>query len=93
MRDGKIDQKTADSYRARLKLFCLLANVQTVTELEPFHISVFLENLDRLPVNFNRSVYDANLELKHILARAETMSKSEVGRSPSSVNGHLPAHS
>ena len=91
MRDGKIDQKTADSYRARLKLFCLLTNVQTVTELEPFHINVFLENLDRLPVNFNRSVYDANLELKHILARAETMPESEVGRSPSSVNGHLDA--
>lgn len=86
---GKIDAKTADSRRAKIKLFCLLADVQTVVEVEQFHLRVFDEKLDKIPLNFNRSHKDADLTLKEINIRAESMPDSKLGRSPSTYNSHL----
>jgi hypothetical protein len=79
---GKIDQKTADSRRAKVKLFCLLANVQTVTEVEQYHLRVFDEQLDNLPNNFNRSPKDAKLTLKEISIKADAMADHKLGRAP-----------
>jgi integrase len=86
---GKIDLKTADSRRAKTKLFCLLANVQTVTEIEQYHLRVFEEQLENLPLNFNRSPKDANLTLKEIRAKADSLADDELGRAPKTFNSHL----
>lgn len=89
MAAGKIDQKTADGRRSKIKLFCLLANVQTVKEIEQFHLRVFEQNLENVPLNFNKSHKDADLTLKQIINKAGSMTDEELGRSVSTFNAHL----
>ena len=89
MAAGKMDAKTAESRRAKIKMFCLLANVQTVTEIEQFHLRIFAEKIDRVPVDFNKSSRDKTLTLREICARAEGMPDTKIGRAPGTFNAHL----
>lgn len=84
-----IDQKTAAGRRAKTKMFCLLTGVQTVTEIEQYHLRVFEEKLANTPLNFNRSYKDAELTLKEINIRADGMVDVELGRSVSTFNSHI----
>lgn len=86
---GDIDQKTAAGRRAKTKLFCLLTGVQTVTEIEQYHLRVFEERLANTPLNFNRSYKDAELTLTEINIRADWMADEELGRSISTFNSHI----
>ncbi|WP_296427598.1 hypothetical protein, partial [Yoonia sp.] len=89
MAAGRIDKKTADGRRSKIKLFCLLANVQTVTEIEQHHLRVFEQKLENVPLNFNRSHKDAELNLKQINAKADGMPDEKLGRSASTYNAHI----
>lgn len=86
---GHIDQKTAAGRRAKMKLFCLLTGVQTVTEIEQYHLHVFEERLSNTPLNFNRSLKDAELTLAAINLRADGLADEELGRSASTFNAHI----
>lgn len=86
---GHIDQKTAAGRRAKMKLFCLLTGVQTVTEIEQYHLHVFEERLANTPLNFNRSHKDAGLTLAAINIRADGLADEELGRSASTFNSHI----
>ncbi|SNR52697.1 DUF6538 domain-containing protein, partial [Puniceibacterium sediminis] len=86
---GKMDAKTADSRRAKIKMFCLLANVQTVAEIEQFHLRIFADKIDRVPVDFNKSSQDKTLTLREICARADGMPEAKLGRAPGTFNAHL----
>lgn len=86
---GHIDQKTGAGCRAKMKLFCLLTGVQTVTEIEQYHLHVFEERLANTPLNFNRSHKDAELTLAAINILADGLSDEELGRSASTFNSHI----
>lgn len=86
---GKMDDKTADSRRASVKLFMFISGLQLVTEIEQHHLSIFVNALKTLPKNFNRSMHDRKKTYAEVIAEAKTLADDKLGRDPGTVNRHL----
>ncbi|MFG6531116.1 MULTISPECIES: DUF6538 domain-containing protein [unclassified Sulfitobacter] len=87
--NGEMDDKTADARRSRVKTFCLLAGVQTVTEVEQFHFRVFEERVENLRNNFLKRKDDALLTWMDLEAEALELEDEQLGRAPSTYNSYL----
>lgn len=86
---GKIDDETADSRRSSVKLFMFITGVQLITEVEQYHLAIFIKTMKYLRKNFNKSSRDRKKRLPEVLAEAKLLPPEEIGRDPGTVNRHL----
>lgn len=86
---GKIDEETADSRRSSVKLFMFITGTQLITEIEQYHLAIFVKTMKSLRKNFNKSSKDRKRRLTEVLADAKLLPPDEVGRDPGTVNRHL----
>ncbi|QFT61986.1 site-specific integrase [Roseivivax sp. THAF30] len=89
MAKGKMDARTAEARRTKVKTFCLLTGLQRVDEVQQYHIRLFDELCDLLPKNFMRSPKDGRMTWQEIRERAEGMPETALGREPGTFNAML----
>lgn len=86
---GTMDDKTADARRAKIMTFCILADVQCVTEVEQHHFRIFDERMADTHRNLYRSPKHNDLTWEGIKSLADDTSDEELGRAPKTFNTYL----
>lgn len=86
---GEMDDKPADQRRSRVKTFCLLTGIQTVTEVEQYHLRIFEERIEDLRKNFLKRRDDAFLTWADIETEAQELEDEQLGRAASTYNSYL----
>lgn len=86
---GEMDDKTVDQRRSRVKTFCLLTGIQTVTEVEQYHLRIFEERIEDLRKNFLKRRDDAFLTWAVLETEAQELEDEQLGRAASTYNSYL----
>lgn len=86
---GTMDDKTADARRSKVKLFCLLTGIQTVTEVEQFHFRIFDQRMSEVHKTFLKSPSHFDYTWNNIQNLAHSSSDDELGRAPKTFNTYL----
>jgi integrase len=82
--------KDVSSQRASdLRLFCFVTGVQSIKDLQQWHLRRYADALKEIPKNFLRSAHDKNRSYAQVKQIAASLSKDEVGRAPDTVKRHL----
>ncbi len=82
--DGVAQQRAAD-----LRLFCFVNGVQTIDEVEQWHLRRYADALKEIPKNFLRSVYDQRRSYGQVKAIAANMRRDQVGLADGTIKRHL----
>jgi integrase len=82
--------KDVSSQRASdLRLFCFVTGVQSIKDLQQWHMRRYADALKEIPKNFLRSAHDKNRSYAQVKQIAATLPKDDVGRAPDTVKRHL----
>lgn len=82
--DGVAQQRAAD-----LRLFCFVNGVQTIDEVEQWHLRRYADALKEIPKTFLRSVYDQRRSYGQVKAIAANMPRDQVGLASGTIKRHL----
>lgn len=82
--DAVARQRAAD-----LRLFCFVTGVQTVDEIEQWHLRRYTDALNEIPKNFLRSEYDQRRSYGQVKAMAANMPRDRVGLATGTTKRHL----
>ena len=82
--DAVARQRAAD-----LRLFCFVTGVQTVDEIEQWHLRRYTDALNEIPKNFLRSEYDQRRSYGKVKAMAANMPRDKVGLATETTKRHL----
>jgi integrase len=82
--DAVARQRAAD-----LRLFCFVTGVQTIDEVEQWHLRRYTDALKEIPKNFLRSEYDQRRSYGQVKAMAANMPRDKVGLADGTTKRHL----
>ena len=82
--DAVARQRAAD-----LRLFCFVTGVQTIDEVEQWHLRRYTDALKEIPKNFLRSEYDQRRSYGQVKAMAANMPRDKVGLAAGTTKRHL----
>lgn len=82
--DGVAQQRAAD-----LRLFCFVNGIQTIDEVEQWHLRRYADALKEIPKTFLRSVYDQRRSYGQVKAIAANMPRDQVGLASGTIKRHL----
>lgn len=82
--DAVARQRAAD-----LRLFCFVTGVQTIDEVEQWHLRRYTDALKEIPKNFLRSEYDQRRSYGQVKAMAANMPRDQVGLADGTTKRHL----
>jgi len=82
--DAVARQRAAD-----LRLFCFVTGVQTIDDVEQWHLRRYTDALNEIPKNFLRSEYDQRRSYGQVKAIAANMPRDQVGLAAGTTKRHL----
>ncbi|MEM1374410.1 MAG: site-specific integrase [Pseudomonadota bacterium] len=86
---GKMDDKTADARRSKVKLFCLLTGLQTVTEVEQHHFRIFEDRISEVHLHFLKKPKHQDFTWSDIQELADHTEHDLLGPAPKTFNTSL----
>jgi integrase len=85
----RLSPAVARQRAADLRLFCFVTGVQTIDQLEQFHLRRYGDALKEIPKTFLRSCRDQSRSLAEIKQMARAMPPSEIGLAAGTVKRHI----
>ena len=86
--DGLTDS-VARQRASDLRLFCFVTGVQSILDLQQWHMRRYADALKEIPKNFLRSIHDKNRNYAQVKQIAATLPKEQVGLAVGTIERHL----
>lgn len=85
----RLSREVASQRAADLRLFCFVTEVQTIDQVEQWHLRRYSDALQKTPKTFLRSCHDQNRSLAQVEQMARALPPSQVGLAPGTVKRHI----